>query len=95
MNGAEQKKRRFVLHLNNRDRAIGVVCDDYSWGVFGIVFYGSEVEGSYDRHVVFGAMPGEFLVAFHELNNSQDWPCYVDRVYVEETTPNIEQEGEK
>ena len=88
MNEKEQKKRRFVVHLVDQPRALGVVCNDYNWGVLGVVFQGSKVVESCNRYTVFGALPTT-IEAFHELTDDQEWPDYVGRIYAEGTTLDI------
>jgi len=107
MSEKEQKKRRFVVHLHDQVQAVGVVCEGYDWGTYGLRFWGNFmedvphrrgdlIEGSSSigtsfpasaarqgwRHIVFGVLP-TLATAFHELTENQEWPGYVDRVYVE------------
>ena len=94
MTETEQKKRRFVVHLVDQSKALGVVCNDYNWGVFGVIFQGSKVVESCNRYTVFGALPTA-IGAFHELTDDQEWPDYVGRIYVEGKTLDVDKVREQ
>lgn len=88
MSETGQKKRRFVVHLIDQPKAVGVVCDDYDWGIWGMLFQGSKVAGTWTRYIVFGAMHTR-IDAFHELTDDQEWPDYIGRIYTEGTTIDV------
>lgn len=77
----ERKKRRFAVYLSG-EVAIGVECDDWSWGTLGLGFYGVRKE-SRGTFVVCAVAPGHYL-SFYELADGDGWPEPVEFILSEE-----------
>ena len=79
---SEAKVRRFIVEIPSFSRSerriswaysIGVVCDAYDFGVFGLSFSGSGVPDSMSRRLVFAVAPEQWLTCY-ELSDHEDWP---------------------
>lgn len=75
----EQKKRRFVIYVFAQD-PIGIECDDWSWDMIGLCFYGGGADKN--KQVVFAVAPGQWR-SFYEMADDNYWPYDVKMILSE------------